>query len=160
MMLTKGTNFLNRECTWVNFNERVLHEADDDKNPLLEKLNFLAISASNLDEFFMIRMAGVKHLIESGIKHIDMAGMSPTEQFDAIEEMVHRQVSEQYEFFEKIKDGLKEKGIVLASVDELNDGERTWLDDYVEREVYPVVTPLAVDASHPVPFLTSLSLAA
>lgn len=158
MMLTKGTNFLNRECTWVNFNERVLHEADDDKNPLLEKLNFLAISASNLDEFFMIRMAGVKHLIESGIKHIDMAGMSPTEQFDAIEEMVHRQVSEQYEFFEKIKDGLKEKGIVLASVDELNDGERTWLDDYVEREVYPVVTPLAVDASHPVPFLTSLSL--
>lgn len=84
MKFTNHEYFLNRECTWIKFNERVLKEAMVPSNPLLEQLNFIAIAASNLDEFFMIRVAGVKHLIESGVKHIDIAGMTPREQFEAI----------------------------------------------------------------------------
>ena len=92
---TDAQYFLNRECTWVKFNERVLREAIVPSNPLLEQLNFIAIAASNLDEFFMIRVAGVKHLVESGVKHIDIAGRTPQEQFEAIQSMVHKLVGDQ-----------------------------------------------------------------
>ena len=106
--MEKGENyFLNRECTWINFNERVMKEAAKASNPLLEQLNFIAITASNLDEFFMIRVAGVKHLVENDVKHIDIAGMTPQEQFDAIEQMVHRQVAEQYGYLSRIMEQLQ-----------------------------------------------------
>lgn len=104
MDLLDSHNYLNRECTWIKFNERVLRESMVPSNPLLEQLNFIAISASNLDEFFMIRVAGVKHLIESGVDHHDIAGMTPEEQFSAIESMVHEQVQQQYTYLATIRE--------------------------------------------------------
>lgn len=155
---TSSQYFLNRECTWVKFNERVLREAIVPSNPLLEQLNFVAIAASNLDEFFMIRVAGVKHLVESGVKHIDIAGMTPQEQFDAIQEMVHKLVDDQYRYYGDIQQKLQAHGLHFIRVDALDDDQRLWLESFFEREIYPVVTPMAVDSSHPFPFLASLNL--
>lgn len=149
---------MNRECTWIKFNERVLREAMVPSNPLLEQLNFIAIAASNLDEFFMIRVAGVKHLIESGIKHIDIAGMTPIEQFEAIQTMVHAQIMEQYRYYDILVDKLRAEGLQFVQPDELDEEQRQWLESYFEREIYPVVTPMAVNSSHPFPFLSSLQL--
>ena len=150
--------YLNRECTWIKFNERVLRESVVPSNPLLEQLNFVAISASNLDEFFMIRVAGVKHLIESGVPHHDIAGMTPQEQFSAIETMVHKQVGQQYAYLNDIRDRLRGEGLRFIKPSELTEEQHIWLEQYFEREIYPVVTPMAVDPSHPFPFLSSLSL--
>lgn len=150
--------YLNRECTWIKFNERVLRESVVPSNPLLEQLNFVAISASNLDEFFMIRVAGVKHLIESGVPHHDIAGMTPQEQFSAIETMVHKQVGQQYAYLNDIRDRLRGEGLRFVKPSELTEEQHIWLEHYFEREIYPVVTPMAVDPSHPFPFLSSLSL--
>ena len=150
--------YLNRECTWIKFNERVLRESVVPSNPLLEQLNFVAISASNLDEFFMIRVAGVKHLIESGVPHHDIAGMTPQEQFSAIETMVHKQVGQQYAYLNDIRDRLRGEGLRFVKPSELTEEQHIWLEQYFEREIYPVVTPMAVDPSHPFPFLSSLSL--
>ena len=155
---TSSQYFLNRECTWVKFNERVLREAIVPSNPLLEQLNFVAIAASNLDEFFMIRVAGVKHLVESGVKHIDIAGMTPQEQFDAIQKMVHKLVDDQYRYYGDIQQKLQAHGLHFIRVDALDDDQRLWLESFFEREIYPVVTPMAVDSSHPFPFLASLNL--
>lgn len=151
-------NFLNRECTWIKFNERVLRESAVPSNPLLEQLNFVAISASNLDEFFMIRVAGVKHLIESGVNHHDIAGMTPQEQFSAIEQMVHEQVRQQYAYLNDLRDRLRGEGLYFIKPSELDEKQQLWLENFFEREIYPVVTPMAVDSSHPFPFLSSLSL--
>ena len=150
--------YLNRECTWIKFNERVLRESVVPSNPLLEQLNFVAISASNLDEFFMIRVAGVKHLIESGVPHHYIAGMTPQEQFSAIETMVHKQVGQQYAYLNDIRDRLRGEGLRFVKPSELTEEQHIWLEQYFEREIYPVVTPMAVDPSHPFPFLSSLSL--
>ena len=158
MEYTDPQNFLNRECTWVKFNERVLRESTVPSNPLLEQLNFIAISASNLDEFFMIRVAGVKHLVESELDHHDIAGMTPQEQFDAIETMVHEQVHQQYTYLQSLRQRLASEGLRFVTPEELNVEELMWLLSYFEREIYPVVTPMAVDPSHPFPFLSSLSL--
>ena len=155
---TDSKYFLNRECTWVKFNERVLREAIVPSNPLLEQLNFVAICASNLDEFFMIRVAGVKHLVESGVKHIDIAGMTPQEQFDAIQKMVHTLVDSQYSYYRQIQKKLRQYGLQFIGVDDLTDDQHLWLESFFEREIYPVVTPMAVDSSHPFPFLASLNL--
>lgn len=150
--------YLNRECTWIMFNDRVLRESMIETNPLLEQLNFIAITASNLDEFFMVRVAGVKHLIESGVKHLDIAGMTPQGQFDAIQDMVHKQVDLQYQYFGTIKEKLQHEGLEFVTVDSLNDDQKLWLEGVFERELYPVLTPMAVDSSHPFPFLGSLNL--
>ena len=158
MEYTDPQNFLNRECTWVKFNESVLRESTVPSNPLLEQLNFIAISASNLDEFFMIRVAGVKHLVESELDHHDIAGMTPQEQFDAIETMVHEQVHQQYTYLQSLRQRLASEGLRFVTPEELNEEELMWLESYFEREIYPVVTPMAVDPSHPFPFLSSLSL--
>lgn len=150
--------FLNRECTWLKFNERVLREAVVPSNPLLEQLNFIAIAASNLDEFFMIRVAGVKHLIESGIKHIDIAGLTPRQQFAAIQAMAHELVHTQYRYCRSILTRLRDKGLEFVKVQDLTAEQNRWLEDFFTREIYPVVTPMAVDSSHPFPFLASLNL--
>ena len=154
---TDAQYYLNRECTWIKFNERVLREAIVPSNPLLEQLNFIAIASSNLDEFFMIRVAGVKHLVESGVRHIDIAGMTPAEQFDAIQSMVHELVADQYRYYDGIQQKLQDHGIHFIGVDELNEDQHMWLDEFFGREIYPVVTPMAVDSSHPFPFLSSLN---
>ncbi|MCI5837088.1 MAG: polyphosphate kinase 1 [Veillonellaceae bacterium] len=150
--------FLNRELSWLSFNERVLEEAVDSSNPLLEKLNFLAITGSNLDEFFMIRVAGLMHQRAGGIERRDNADMTPAEQLQAIGKSCSRLVARQYAYWEELKHRLREEGLRFQRPQDLQAEQLRWLADYFERTIFPVVTPLAVDASHPFPFLQSRSL--
>lgn len=158
MIHAKENRYLNRECTWINFNERVVNEAAISSIPLLERVNFLSISASNNDEFFMIRVAGIKHLLAEQITHKDIAGLTPKEQFEAIQLMEHSQCRRQYKIYRDVKKRLSAEGIHIISFDEANKEEKLYLEKYVKEEIYPVVTPLAVDTAHFVPFLASLSL--
>lgn len=158
MIHAKENRYLNRECTWINFNERVVNEAAISSIPLLERVNFLSISASNNDEFFMIRIAGIKHLLAEQITRKDIAGLTPKEQFEAIQLMEHSQCRRQYKIYKDVKKRLSAEGIHIISFDEANEEEKLYLEKYVKEEIYPVVTPLAVDTAHFVPFLASLSL--
>lgn len=158
MIHAKENRYLNRECTWINFNERVVNEATISSIPLLERVNFLSISASNNDEFFMIRVAGIKHLLAEQITRKDIAGLTPREQFEAIQLMEHSQCRRQYKIYRDVKKRLSAEGIHIISFDEANEEEKLYLEKYVKEEIYPVVTPLAVDTAHFVPFLASLSL--
>ena len=158
MIHAKENRYLNRECTWINFNERVVNEAAISSMPLLERVNFLSISASNNDEFFMIRVAGIKHLLAEQITRKDIAGLTPKEQFEAIQLMEHSQCRRQYKIYKDVKKRLSAEGIHIISFDEANEEEKLYLEKYVKEEIYPVVTPLAVDTAHFVPFLASLSL--
>lgn len=158
MIHAKENRYLNRECTWINFNERVVNEAAISSIPLLERVNFLSISASNNDEFFMIRVAGIKHLLAEQITRKDIAGLTPREQFEAIQLMEHSQCRRQYKIYRDVKKRLSAEGIHIISFDEANEEEKLYLEKYVKEEIYPVVTPLAVDTANFVPFLASLSL--
>lgn len=158
MDMLKRAYFLNRECSWLNFNQRVLKESTREANPLLERLRFIAIACSNLDEFFMIRVAGVKHLVASGIEHRDIAGLSPEEQMLAISRQAHRQYRAIYRCLALVTGELAAHGIRFLHPAELVDERALWLAELFEREIYPVVTPMAVDPAHPFPFLASRSL--
>ena len=149
---------LNRELSWLQFNKRVLKESTDPNNPLLEKLKFLAITSSNLDEFFMIRVAGLKHQKESNFKKRDIANLTAEEQLYEISKECHKLVEQQYIYLKNIVKSLESEGIIFTEPDKLTNKQKQWLNKYFEREIFPVVTPLAVDSSHPFPFLASKSL--
>lgn len=149
---------LNRELSWLQFNKRVLQESVDKNNPLLEQLKFLAITSSNLDEFFMIRVAGLKHQKESNFKKLDIAKMTAEEQLNEIYDKCQKLVEKQYIYLKTIIKSLESEGIIFVKPDQLNVEQRKWLNNYFNREIFPVVTPLAVDSSHPFPFLASKSL--
>lgn len=150
--------YLNRELSWLQFNKRVLQEAVDDSNPLLEKLKFLAITGSNLDEFFMIRVAGLKHQTENNITRRDIANMTPAEQIESISETCQQLVARQYVYLKDILSMLQKEGLSFVKPEEMTGEQMKWLESYFEREIFPVVTPMAVDSSHPFPFLASKSL--
>lgn len=150
--------YLNRELSWLQFNKRVLQEAVDDSNPLLEKLKFLAITSSNLDEFFMIRVAGLKHQTENNITRRDIANMTPAEQIESISETCQQLVARQYVYLKDILSMLQKEGLSFVKPEEMTGEQMKWLESYFEREIFPVVTPMAVDSSHPFPFLASKSL--
>ena len=150
--------YLNRELSWLQFNKRVLQEAVDDSNPLLEKLKFLAITSSNLDEFFMIRVAGLKHQTENNITRRDIASMTPAEQIESISETCQQLVARQYVYLKDILGMLQKEGLSFVKPEEITGEQMKWLESYFEREIFPVVTPMAVDSSHPFPFLASKSL--
>ena len=150
--------YLNRELSWLAFNNRVLEEAVDPNNPLLEKLKFLAITSSNLDEFFMIRVAGLKHQMENGVERRDIANMTPAEQLEIISDTSQALVARQYSYLNQILKALEEEGLFFIKPGEAVGKQRDWLEKYFEREIFPVVTPMAVDSSHPFPFLASKSL--
>jgi polyphosphate kinase len=151
--------FTNRELSWLEFNQRVLEEAQDPSNPLLERLKFLCITCSNLDEFFEIRVAGIKQQIESGVTETDADGMTPLQIFEAIRTRALRMVHDQYRLWhDDLHPQLTKHGIEILAVDELSDPERMWARDYFLNEVFPVLTPLAIDPSHPFPQLLNKSL--
>lgn len=150
--------YLNRELSWLAFNDRVLEEAVDPNNPLLEKLKFLAITSSNLDEFFMIRVAGLKHQLENGIERRDIANLTPAEQLDRISSVSHDLVAKQYKYLGSILKSLEEEGLYFIDPGDATPSQQQWLYNYFSREIFPVVTPMAVDSSHPFPFLASKSL--
>lgn len=150
----------NRELSWLKFNERVLSEAENPENPLFERVKFLGITASNLDEFIMVRVASLKNMINAGIRKADIAGMTPEQQLSAIVEQVHVFSKNQYALLNDLlipelqKNGLR---LVLHHED-LTEAEARFCDDYFEKEVYPVLTPMAVDSSRPFPLIRNRSL--
>lgn len=151
--------YFNRELSWLEFNYRVLYEALDSRTPLLERLKFSAIFSSNLDEFFMVRVAGLKQQVEAGVTKLTPDGRTPNEQLEAISERLRHLVQEQDQNFEHtLKAQLVKEGIHLINYVDLNQEQRTYLHNYFEEHIFPVLTPLAVDPSHPFPYISNLSL--
>jgi polyphosphate kinase len=150
--------FLNRELSWLAFNRRVLEEAQDESQPLLERLRFLGITASNLDEFFEVRVAGIKQQIEHESDDTGPDGMSPRQTFAAIRQEVLRFIDDKYQLWHhELRPALAEHGIHLHDFKQMGEQDREWASHYFRNEVFPVLTPLAVDASHPFPHLQNKS---
>ena len=151
-------NFINRELSWLEFNRRVLEEAQDQRQPLIERVKFLTIVSSNLDEFFEIRVAGIKQQIESETSDVGPDGLSPTEVFDRIQKTVRQLVATQYALWKnELLPELAKNGIYVREIAELPAKRAAWVQRYFQREVFPMLTPLAVDASHPFPHLLNRS---
>ncbi|WP_408071526.1 RNA degradosome polyphosphate kinase [Butyrivibrio sp. JL13D10] len=152
--------YINRELSWLQFNSRCLSEAKDKATPLFEKMKFLSITASNLDEFFMVRVASLKDMINAGYKKPDIAGMSPKEQLEKVTEVVHEFENEQYKVYNRLLlPELGENGIeVVRDYDALNVEEADYIDRYFDDFVYPVLTPMAVDSSRPFPLIRNKTL--
>ncbi len=151
--------YFNRELSWLEFNKRVLHEATDPRTPLLERLKFLAIFSSNLDEFFMVRVAALKQQVAAKVRKLTPDGRTPREQLEAISERLQPMVIEQHQHFEKVlRPQLAREGIYLLDYMDLNQEQRLYLQNYFEQQIFPVLTPLAVDPSHPFPHISNLSL--
>ena len=152
-------HFLNRELSWIEFNQRVLDEAFDKKNPLLERVKFFCITSSNLDEFFEVRVAGIKQQMESGVVEDSVDGMTATENFRAIHKRTHRMVAELYRCWrEQLRPSLAKHGIRFLSFDDLSPRDLDYLKNFYHTEVRPVLTPLAIDPAHPFPQLLNKSL--
>lgn len=149
----------NRELSWMDFNSRVLEEAFEKDNPIMERLNFLAITASNLDEFFMVRVAGVMDRIHSKPRETDASGMTPELQFEKLTEKIHEFAKKQYSCFNRsLLPSLKKARIEFLEIKNLNKTQKQEVDKYFEKFIFPVLTPLAVDTSRPFPLLANKSL--
>ena len=154
------TNFYNRELSWLGFNYRVLSEARDKNIPLMERLKFLSITASNLDEFFMIRVASLKDMVHAKYTKKDIAGLTPKEQLEIISTGTHELVEKQYNTYNRsFLPALKHNGLtIVTQYEALNAEQAEYVDRYFMREVYPVLTPMAVDSSRPFPLIRNKSL--
>jgi polyphosphate kinase len=147
------SRFFNREQSWLHFNKRVLEEAENERHPLLERLRFLSISASNLDEFYMVRVAGLRGQVVAGIETPSEDGLTPAEQLDRIGRFVVELTAEQQEDWVTLEGLLADAGIHVIQSDQLSDNERAWLEDHFLGHIFPVLTPIAVDPAHPFPFI-------
>jgi polyphosphate kinase len=151
--------YFSRELSWLEFNYRVLHEAMDDRTPLLERVKFMAIFSVNLDEFFMVRVATIKQQIAAGVIKTTPDGRTPAQQLEAIGKRLRPLLHRQYQHFEReLRPLLVEKGIHILNYFELNQEQRKYLQYYFEEQIFPVLTPLAVDPGHPFPYISNLSL--
>ncbi|MEO3703926.1 polyphosphate kinase 1 [Trichormus azollae] len=157
--LSDAQYYINRELSWLQFNSRVLHEACDERTPLLERLKFLAIFSSNLDEFFMVRVAALKQQVEAKVNLLTPDGRTPQQQLDDIRSYLNPVVTKHNEQFEQVLQPLLvNQGIYILDYIELNSKQRSYLDHYFKEQIFPVLTPLAVDPSHPFPYISNLSL--
>ncbi len=152
--------YTNRELSWLLFNKRVLSEARDKQNPLFERLKFLSITASNLDEFFMVRVAFLKDMVNAEYSKKDFSGMTPEQQLNAIHDRVHSFVSTQYSTWQRsLLPGLRQSGLqVIEDHEELNPEQARYVDQYFVENIYPVLTPMAVDSSRPFPLIVNKTL--
>ncbi|HKR08264.1 MAG TPA: polyphosphate kinase, partial [Gemmatimonadaceae bacterium] len=151
--------FINRELSWLEFNARVLHEAFDSRNKLLERVKFLAIFYTNLDEFFQVRVAGLRRQISAGVQHLPPDGIPPQQLLTMIRERVNELMEQQRKcLYELLLPELARNGIKIVKMNDLTQTEWQAIDTFFEREVFPVLTPLAVDPGHPFPYISNLSL--
>lgn len=159
MDLENKDYYVNRELSWLMFNERVLEEAYDKSNPLLERLKFLAITASNLDEFFMVRVSGLLDQVDIGYSKRDIAGLTPQEQLQKISEKAHEMYAKQNScLMRSLLPALEKEGIVFVDPKELTNEQKNFIKEYFNSTLYPIVTPMAIDQSRPFPLLPNKSL--
>jgi polyphosphate kinase len=157
--LTDPQYYLSRELTWLEFNARVLHEAMDERTPLLERLKFLGIFSSNLDEFFMVRIASIKQQIEAKVTQLTIDGRTPSEQLAVASDRVQQLIIRQHQHFETVlRPAMLQQEIYLLDYFDLNQEQCNYLQSYFEEQIFPVLTPLAVDPGHPFPYISNLSL--
>ena len=157
---TRSEYYSNRELSWIDFNYRVLHEAQDRSIPLFERIKFLSITASNLDEFFMVRVASLKDQEHAGYTKKDIAGMTAKQQLGAINEKTHRLMEDQYHTLNRmLLPAMKKEGLhLIEHYEQLDEKQVAYVDDYFEKNVYPVLTPMAVDSSRPFPLVRNKTL--
>jgi polyphosphate kinase len=151
-------NFFNRELSWLEFNQRVLNEAKDNTNPLLERLKFLAIASSNLDEFFMVRVGSLYSQIQAGFEEREVSGLTPSEQIEKILDKVRVMVNDQYKTYDHLYDHLGNKKIKIFTYDMLNEEQINYVNDYYKNVLYPVLTPMVIDSGRPFPLLLNKTL--
>lgn len=152
------SKYINREASWLDFNDRVLDEAMGGAHPLMEKLKFLAITASNLDEFFMVRVAGLREQVNAGWSGVDPAGLTAWEQLALVADKAHKHVARQYACWNALLEELKTEHVLFPAIDELNREQMEFINAWFDDTVFPVLTPLAVDAGRPFPVVANRSL--
>ena len=151
--------FINRELSWLQFNSRVMRECQNPRYPLLERVRFLSISASNLDEFFMVRVAALWGMTQADVKTVSPDGLTVAQQLEKIDELANWLVVEQQNCWRALQLELRQEGIAIVVADELSPEEKEWLDTHFLEQILPVLTPLAIDPAHPFPFIPNLGLA-
>jgi polyphosphate kinase len=150
-----GERFINRELSWLAFNERVLDEAGNPRHPLFERLRFLSISASNLDEFYMVRVAGLKGQVLAGVKTPSQDGLTPAQQLDAINRRALQLMTNQQTTWRALREALRAAGVAVLRPNELGEADMGWVEERFMSEIFPILTPLAVDPAHPFPFIAN-----